>query len=78
MENEEQSKPNLASMVTFGGFYPGHQIKMGKREVKAWLTEVVSGRQKLHCGSRLYVRITLGNLPHTWEDRLKYTVAVAG
>lgn len=52
--------------------------KNGKREVKAWLTEVVSGRQKLHCGCRLCVRIILGNLPCTWGERLKYTVVVAG
>lgn len=52
--------------------------KNGKRDVKAWLTEVVSGRQKLHCGCRLCLRIILGNLPCTWGERLKYTVVVAG
>lgn len=44
-ETEEQHRPDLASMVRCGGFSPWHQIKTEKREVKAWLTEVVSGRQ---------------------------------
>lgn len=77
-ENEEQSKPDLASVVTLGSFYPCHRIKTGKRDRRAWLTEVVSGRQKVHCGGRFYSRITLGNLPRTWGGKLKCTAAVAG
>lgn len=42
-ETDEQRGPNLASKARFGGFYPRCQIKTGKREVRAWLTDVVSG-----------------------------------
>lgn len=58
-EPAEQSKPNWASVVTSGGCYPGHQIKMGKWEVKAWLywrclrkTERVCKRYTMEAGSK--------------------------